>query len=294
MATLITPTRLTSLFTSEVPWPKSTPPTPSDWAAEHSNFAEYKALGWPVLLALSKIPLPEAQALDWLAILPAPTSPDFPVQAVGLTVLLDQAPRHLCTGTHERWRNAFFDPLALGFARRLRALPASLAVHTWARWEREGWSFAHWSVLSNFVTAPLAHAEDLAVHEGLLLPEIAARRALVESHYAVRDELHDPHLATSSTATAEFARLIRVGMPPGADMPRTVFWWCRVNEAHTPIIRRFARYPYRNAALGRVSTPAELEFLAATGNFGVGLDGEEAARVRADVEDGIWTALGEE
>ena len=32
-------------------------------------------------------------------------------------------------------------------------------------------------------------------------------------------------------------------------------------EAHREIIRRFARFPHRNAALGRVSTPAEAAYL---------------------------------
>ena len=36
-------------------------------------------------------------------------------------------------------------------------------------------------------------------------------------------------------------------------------------QAHRAVIRRFSRFPYRNAALGRRSTPKEEEFLAAGG-----------------------------
>ncbi len=36
-------------------------------------------------------------------------------------------------------------------------------------------------------------------------------------------------------------------------------------RAHRAVIRRFGRFPYRNAALGRTTTPAETEFLAAGG-----------------------------
>ena len=36
-------------------------------------------------------------------------------------------------------------------------------------------------------------------------------------------------------------------------------------RAHRVIIRRFGRFPFRNAALGRISTPAEEAFLAAGG-----------------------------
>ena|ERR1700674_921849 len=36
-------------------------------------------------------------------------------------------------------------------------------------------------------------------------------------------------------------------------------------EAHRDLIRRFGRFPFRNQALGRTSTPAEAEYLAAGG-----------------------------
>ena len=36
-------------------------------------------------------------------------------------------------------------------------------------------------------------------------------------------------------------------------------------KAHREVIRRYARFPYRNAALGRTTTEAEAEFLAAGG-----------------------------
>lgn len=47
--------------------------------------------------------------------------------------------------------------------------------------------------------------------------------------------------------------------PETADMPK----WA---EAHLVIIRRFGRFPHRNAALGRASTPEELEFLNQPGS----------------------------
>src|SRR5271168_1881118 len=37
-------------------------------------------------------------------------------------------------------------------------------------------------------------------------------------------------------------------------------------QRHLEIIARFGRFPHRNAVLGRTSTPAELEFLEATGS----------------------------
>ena len=37
-------------------------------------------------------------------------------------------------------------------------------------------------------------------------------------------------------------------------------------EKHRAIVRRFGRFPHRNASLGRPSTPAELEFLSQPGS----------------------------
>ena len=49
------------------------------------------------------------------------------------------------------------------------------------------------------------------------------------------------------------------GFPETADLPK----WA---EAHLVIIRRFGRFPHRNAALGRASTPEEVEFLKQPGS----------------------------
>ena len=45
---------------------------------------------------------------------------------------------------------------------------------------------------------------------------------------------------------------------PGWEQPGSPFQYA---QRHWDIIRRFGRFPHRNAALGRESTPAELEFL---------------------------------
>ncbi len=48
-------------------------------------------------------------------------------------------------------------------------------------------------------------------------------------------------------------------------MPRTGADNLRHAKAHREIIRRFGRFPFRNAALGRHTTPAETRFLAEGG-----------------------------
>ena len=42
--------------------------------------------------------------------------------------------------------------------------------------------------------------------------------------------------------------------------------WTRFAIAHRDIVRRFGRFPHRNAALARTSTPDEIEFLAGPGS----------------------------
>ncbi len=49
--------------------------------------------------------------------------------------------------------------------------------------------------------------------------------------------------------------------------------------AHRAVIRRFGRFPHRNEALGRTSTPAEIDWLAAGGY------GAEVRRIQAEKTD---------
>lgn len=293
---LITPSLLNSLFDLEIPWPKTTPPTTSQWNATHSTPSAYKALCWDTLQELSKIPLETAEQLDFLTLLPDAQDPAFPVLALGLLLLLDQAPRCICTNGNERWRNAFFDPLALRFSLALRDLPQELHIHTFPRWEKLGYTFEHYNALANFLTAPLAHSEDLAIHTTYLLPEVQARRVLTEKHYGVQDTQHAADAAAgiplaASDNVLEFARMIREGLPAGVGFAEAVFWWCRVKEAHVPIVRIYGGYPYRNRAVGRVTTEKEERFLRDTGDFGVSVDEDAARGIREDVERGVWSPL---
>jgi len=49
------------------------------------------------------------------------------------------------------------------------------------------------------------------------------------------------------------------------NMPKTGEGYVLHGNAHREIIRRFGRFPFRNAALGRDSTPAEVEFIESGG-----------------------------
>ncbi len=56
---------------------------------------------------------------------------------------------------------------------------------------------------------------------------------------------------------ARCARYMREHLPPDAERDQSIEYARR----HRVIIERFSRYPHRNAALGRTSTPEEIVFL---------------------------------
>ena len=51
----------------------------------------------------------------------------------------------------------------------------------------------------------------------------------------------------------------------GRNLPKTGAGYLLHARAHREVIRRFGRFPFRNDALGRETTPEEAEFLAGGG-----------------------------
>lgn len=93
-----------------------------------------------------------------------------------------------------------------------------------------------------------------------LMREAIRRYHDVELPVTVRNWLYMPFMHSEDLAHQQegltyFARL---------DQPEVM----KAAEEHIDIIRRFGRFPHRNAVLGRVSTPAEEEFLANGGFAG--------------------------
>ena len=68
---------------------------------------------------------------------------------------------------------------------------------------------------------------------------------------------HSEDLADAGALARAVRRAVR-----GNRRPRALDW----AEKHAAVIRRFGRYPHRNAILGRESTPEELAFLAEPGS----------------------------
>lgn len=153
-------------------------------------------------------------------------------------------------------------------------------------------TFEHWVISRVMWSAPFLHSEDLESQKiGLELAE--ETRAAVETHTGVKD----PYRATRDALLKDDLVFLRevVKGPPMEDgnisISAWAFWWSMIKDAHWPIIEHFGRYPYRNAILGRESTPEEKTWLDATGHFSEAPP-DIAARVREDVRKGVITPLG--
>ena len=83
-------------------------------------------------------------------------------------------------------------------------------------------------------------------------------RALVnvERWFAYMPFQHAESVAAQERSLELFRRLRDDGL--GSPLP-----WA---ERHAEVVRRFGRFPHRNAILGRTSTPEEVEFLASQGS----------------------------
>ena len=71
---------------------------------------------------------------------------------------------------------------------------------------------------------------------------------------------HSEHLEDQDESVRLFTALVDAFPPEHVDQARR---FVEFAEQHRNIIRRFARFPHRNAALGRTSTPEETAFLEA-------------------------------
>ncbi|KAF5692011.1 hypothetical protein FCIRC_197 [Fusarium circinatum] len=252
------------------------------------------------LIALSHLShngmLPTPMELDLMSFLPEPSSPGFPQQCFGLQLLLDQASRILLTGIEARWQVAYFGLLARRLAGQWYALPHHLRPNSWQRWKDDvgATSFSSWVSTQVMWAAPFLHAEDLGSQEiGLELSNDL--RQAVEEYTGTRD----PHRETRHKTLKDDLLFIRevVKSPPKDDegaisMAAWTYWWCMILDAHWPIIARFGRYPYRNAAFGRPITKEEEKWLDDIHHFSEASP-EDAKRIREDIEKDQWTSLGQ-
>jgi len=111
-----------------------------------------------------------------------------------------------------------------------------------------------------FRDTPRAFAGDLLALATAIAAVDAGRDALLdrfERRFLYLPFEHAEDLAMQERAIALFRRLADETGEPGQ------LEWA---EKHAAIIRRFGRYPHRNAILGRASTPEEIAFLERPGS----------------------------
>ncbi|KIX94288.1 uncharacterized protein Z520_09998 [Fonsecaea multimorphosa CBS 102226] len=150
-----------------------------------------------------------------------------PLGSLALIVLLDQFPRNIYRGS------------GLAYASDSKAV--DLAVASVAR-EFDRSTADLTPLMAMFFYLPLMHAESL-VHQvaGISLFEGLAARCTA-GFWASSPS---PRAAVEADEAAKFVQFS-----------------CDFAKAHRDVILRFGRFPSRNEALGRQSTPEEVEFLS--------------------------------
>ncbi|KAJ7185707.1 hypothetical protein C8R46DRAFT_1061495 [Mycena filopes] len=276
---LLRPEVLNAAFSVHWPWPKS---APVDWEGVRDVYFGDQ-------MDVDKLREACYPALKKLSFLPPPSAPEFPQQALGLLILIDQGSRLLLNGVDARWTNDYFDYVAYAFVSRLLDLPENLRPDTAERWTNVGYSFDAWVAIRFWFIAPLAHAEIWASQERAVALADEAR-VVTERRTGVADPYRRTRDKNSRDPLA-FARIFTAGPPAGnITMPEFIYWFSMVIDVHPPIIREFGRYPYRNRAFGRIARAGEEQFLKDTNCFGC-IDAESAAKIRQDVLAGRWTPL---
>lgn len=241
------------------------------------------------LKPLSTISLAEIPSL--LAYLPTPSAPEFPVQALGLHLLLDQVPRQILRGIDSRWTFEYFGALTLRLAKELAALPVAVQPQRVQRWLDLGYNYeGAWLRVFLMYTA-FIHSEGREPQRfGQRLIEEECRKG-AEAHYGLTDPTRPLDEADDKDLTL-FSKLVSEveDRAEGRSKEEGVWLLCRIVRVHEPIISAFGRYPYRNGAIGREEAEGEGEFLKKTAMFGV-CDSVTANKVIEDVKAGKWTPL---
>lgn len=290
---LLTPALLSHIVKCRLPYPKD---TAIDFAEFGRNIFLADPFGplvkdavWPVLIALSKIGLDDMP--DLFSFLPAPSDRSYPEQCLGLSLLLDNVPRLLFRGIDQRWTFGYFDNICQRLAEKWYSLSALERPDSWSRWQSMGYGLDYWIGVRFWLGCAFAHSEEL-FHQRIALRFTDETRCVVES----MSRQTDPYRGVREEILSDvvgFPREYRKGPPQGDGVtPESfTFWSGMLMDAHYPIVRRFGRYPFLNAILGREGRIGESEWIDETGHFGETTEGV-ARRVKEDVDAGRWSPLG--
>ncbi|KAL2848521.1 hypothetical protein BJY01DRAFT_211479 [Aspergillus pseudoustus] len=196
----------------------------------------------PILEAIKQAhpePQAEAQAEQILELV----KPSSPLDWLGLIILLDQLPRNCYRGAESALVFTFFDPIAQAIT--LRALAQKIPSSPELRYRL---ALRHWFYL------PLMHSEDLN-HQDLCL----------EKYQEMDEDIRSLLEETSTEGLGGREVTCRKILAANREAVNTISAQnLRFQKEHHDIIAQFGRYPYRNKALNRMSTPEEEKFLSET------------------------------
>ncbi|KAJ5503275.1 hypothetical protein N7463_006149 [Penicillium fimorum] len=167
-------------------------------------------------------------------------SPSSPMDWLSIIILLDQVPRNCYRGAESKLVFGRFDPLAEEIA--LRAIEEG--IPTQSSYFKYRMAYRTWFHM------PLMHSESLAVHE-----------QAVKVHEGTARDVNELLARDASTLTGEEKRCQAVLSKKADALEAFLSNTLDFEKRHKVIIERFGRYPHRNQALGRVSTPEEIEYL---------------------------------
>ena len=146
--------------------------------------------------------------------------------------------------------------------------------------------------------ASLIHSEHIEDHE-IVDTKVDEMRKEIEAYTGTRDPARDTK-EEDDKDTSLLARLIGpLGGPP--DDPNVTFsdfmyWIFRIIDAHTPIVKKYGRYPRSDRLMGRedIQTEEEKEYLKKNEELRMPKSAftDEEARIIAEmVKEGRWDPL---
>ncbi|RDW94161.1 DUF924 family protein [Aspergillus mulundensis] len=185
-------------------------------------------------------PPPPSQVTSQASAILSLVNPTTPQDWLGLILLLDQLPRNCYRGTEAALVYTFFDPIARAIASAAleEGVPSAPEI-------RYRLALRHWFYL------PFMHSEDLS-HQELVLKSYREMDADIRQ---LLDEQPAKGLGKSELTCREILASNREAVEANLSLN------FKFQEEHHDIIARFGRYPYRNAVLGRTTTPDEEKFL---------------------------------
>lgn len=155
-------------------------------------------------------------------------------------------------------------------AQRFTSTLEAASAGALSSWEREPLScLALVVVLDQFprnihraTAAAFAHdAKALDVARRGLAAGYLRALSTVEQTFFLMPFQHCEDLACQRESVAHFQRMCDEAAPEWRALAQGVLDYARL---HLEIVERFGRFPHRNAALGRASTPEEIDYLAST------------------------------